>query len=311
MKEEYLIIANLHAGGNTGEKDWPIIEAGLIEEGFKYKTVFTNRRGHAIEIAKNLITKGYRNIIGVGGDGTLNEIVNGVFLQTNVPYNQITIGMIPIGTGNDWCRTFNIPNDYNEAIAVIKNNKKVFQDIAKISFCSEGEESDRYFVNVAGMGFDAVVLRKSNEDKEKRRGKVSSLVYYKNILSTLFTHKSLPCKISIDNKSFEVDVFSLNAGLCKYSGGGMMQVPNAVFNDGMLDVTIINRIKKFKVIRNIKKLYDGSFINLKEVQTHKTKCLHVESKHNLLLEADGEFLGNAPAKFSIVPSALNIISNLK
>jgi diacylglycerol kinase family enzyme len=159
------------------------------------------------------------------------------------------------------------------------------------------------------MGFDAVVLRKSNQDKEK--GKTSSVVYYRNILTTLFKHKSLPCTISIDNKSFEADVFSLNAGLCKYSGGGMMQVPNAVFNDGLIDVTIIERIKKFKVIRNIKKLYDGSFINLKEVQTHKTKCLHVESKHNILLEADGEFLGNAPAKFSIVPSALSIISNLK
>lgn len=309
MKEDYLIIANLHAGGNTGEKDWPIIEDGLKAAGFNYKTVFTKQRAHAIEIARENIKKGYKNIIGVGGDGTLNEIVNGVFSQTEVPYNEITIGMIPIGTGNDWCRTFNIPDDYNEAIAVIKNNKKVFQDIAKISFFSKGEENDRYFVNVAGMGFDAVVLRKSNQDKEK--GKVSSFVYYKNILSTLFTHKSMPCKISIDNKSFEADVFSLNAGLCKYSGGGMMQVPNAVFNDGMIDVTIINRITKFKVIRNIKKLYDGSFINLKEVQTHKTKCLHVESKHNILLEADGEFLGNAPAKFSIVPSALNIISNIK
>lgn len=307
MKEKFLIIANLHAGAKRGEKDWPIIKQGLDDAGFDCSCVFTKYRGHAIEIASENILKGCKNIIGVGGDGTLNEIVNGVFLQKEVPYNEITIGMIPVGTGNDWCRTFNIPNDYLQAIEVIKNKKTVTQDVAKISFHNFGKEDDRYFVNVAGMGFDAVVLRKSNQDKET--GKVGNLVYYKNILSSLFKHKSLPCKIYIDNDSFEADVFSLNAGLCKYSGGGMMQVPNAVFNDGMIDVTIINRIRKLKVIRNIKKLYDGSFINLKEVQTHKTKCLRVESKHNLLLEADGEFLGNAPAEFSVVPNALSIISN--
>lgn len=307
---EWFVIVNPNAGKRKGEKDWLEIASHLTAAGIAYTNVFTEHRGHGVVLSRKYIENGYRNIIVVGGDGTLNEVVNGIFTQTRVPSNEITLAMIPVGTGNDWCRMFNIPNDYKQAVKLITQHKIFVQDTGTIKYIStEGDEKTRYFINMAGMGFDALVAKKTNRQKDL--GKSNPLSYVVNILSSLFLYTSTKVTILLDNEKIASDIFSMSVGICQYNGGGMKQAPQALPDDGLFDLTLIKPIGKFKIIRNIIKLFDGSFTRLPEVSTYRSSKIIIHSDPPMYLEADGESLGHTPFVYNILPQTLNVVSGIK
>jgi len=307
---EWFVIVNPNAGKRKGEKDWLEIAAQLTAAGIEYASVFTEHRGHAVMLTRKYVENGYRNIIVVGGDGTLNEVVNGIFTQARVPSEKITLAMIPVGTGNDWCRMFNIPGDYKQAIKLITKRKIFTQDTGTIKYISsEGEEKTRYFINMAGMGFDALVAKKTN--KQKDLGKSNPMSYVVNILSSLFVYTSTKVTILLDGEKVISDIFSMSVGICQYNGGGMKQAPDALPDDGLFDLTLIKPIGKFKIIRNIIKLFDGSFTNLPEVSTFRSSKIIIHSEPPMFMEADGESLGHTPFVFNILRQSLNVVSGLK
>ena len=307
---EWFVIVNPNAGKRKGEKDWLEIAAQLTAAGIEYASVFTEHRGHAVMLTRKYVENGYRNIIVVGGDGTLNEVVNGIFTQAHVPSEKITLAMIPVGTGNDWCRMFNIPGDYKQAIKLITKRKIFTQDTGTIKYISsEGEEKTRYFINMAGMGFDALVAKKTN--KQKDLGKSNPMSYVVNILSSLFVYTSTKVTILLDGEKVISDIFSMSVGICQYNGGGMKQAPDALPDDGLFDLTLIKPIGKFKIIRNIIKLFDGSFTNLPEVSTFRSSKIIIHSEPPMFMEADGESLGHTPFVFNILRQSLNVVSGLK
>ncbi len=307
---EWFVIVNPNAGKRKGEKDWLEIAAALTEAGIEYINVFTEHRNHAVLLARKYIENGYRKIIVVGGDGTLNEVVNGIFTQSHIPANEITLAMIPVGTGNDWCRMFNIPGDYKQAVKLITKNKIFVQDTGTIKYISnEGKEITRYFINMAGMGFDALVAQKTN--KQKDLGKSNPLSYVVNIFSSLFSYTFTKVTILVDAEKIVSDIFSMSVGICQYNGGGMKQAPGALPDDGLFDMTIIRPIGKFKIIRNIIKLFDGSFTRMPEVSTYRSSKIIIHSEPPMYLEADGESLGHTPFVFNIIPQSLNVVSGLK
>lgn len=306
---EWFVIVNPNAGKRKGEKDWLEIAAQLTAEGIEYTNVFTEHRGHAVMLTRKFIENGYRKIIVVGGDGTLNEVVNGIFTQAHVPTNKVTLAMIPVGTGNDWCRMFNIPADYRQAIQVIKKNKIFAQDTGIIKYISSEEtEITRYFINMAGMGFDALVAKKTN--KQKDLGKSNPMSYVVNILSSLFLYTFTKVSILLDSEKVSSDIFSMSVGICQYNGGGMKQAPDALPDDGLFDLTLIKPIGKLKIIRNIIKLFDGSFTRLPEVSTYRSSKIIIHSDPPMFMEADGESLGHTPFVFTILPQSLNVVSGL-
>lgn len=306
---EWFVIVNPNAGKRKGEKDWIEIAALLTEAGIKFVTVFTEHRGHAVLLTRKYIENGYRNIIVVGGDGTLNEVVNGIFTQAHVPTNKVVLAMIPVGTGNDWCRMFNIPNDYKKAIKLITKKKIFIQDTGTIKYISsEGSEKTRYFINMAGMGFDALVAKKTNTQKDL--GKSNPMSYVVNIVSSLFLYTSTKVTILLDGKKIASDIFSMSVGICQYNGGGMKQAPGALPDDGLFDMTLIKPIGKFKIIRNIIKLFDGSFTRLPEVSTFRSSKIIIHSEPRMFMEADGESLGHTPFVFNILPQSLYVVSGL-
>jgi len=305
---KWFVIINPNAGNKAGFRDWEKISSELNSQNINYEFAFTKEKMHAVEISKTAVENGFRNVIVVGGDGTLNEVVNGFYLQNSVPVYELTIAMIPVGTGNDWCRTLEIPIEYNEAIRLIKNEKIFVQDIGIVKFQKAGNTITRYFVNVAGTGFDADVAKKVNQDKENN--KTGKILYIKNLLGTLFSSKSKKYSIRIDGEQINCKVFSMCAGICKFNGAGMMQLPNAVPNDGLLDMTIIKTISKIDVIRNVKNLYNGSFVSHRSVETHQGKHFLIETSEKVDLEIDGESVGHSPFEFSILPNSLNVISEL-
>ncbi len=311
-ENRWLVIINPNAGRRKGERDWPEISELLIKNGFDYIHFKTERRLHAVEIAKTNIEKGFNKFIVVGGDGTLNEVVNGIFQQNKYKTSDIIIGMITVGTGNDWGRMFHIPFKYKKAIKTLKKSKLFIQDIGCVEYQLDNKTKKRYFANVAGMGYDALVAQKTNLMKEK--GKGGTLPYFYNLITGLFQYKNTYLKINIDDKdAFAGNIFSMSIGICKYNGGGMKQLPFAIADDGIFDITLVKKTTRLRVIRNIKNLYDGTFTNLPEVELFKGKNISIISKpeNSIFLETDGESLGHSPLHFKVIPKSLKIIVNKK
>jgi YegS/Rv2252/BmrU family lipid kinase len=305
--KHWLVIVNPNAGARKCEKDWPKISGLLKEAGFEFTSLITTHRSHAIELSREYIAMGYSKIIVVGGDGTMNEVVNGIFQQDRYPSAGIRLGMVMVGTGNDWGKTFGIPAKYKKAIRLIREGKTFIQDAGKVSFFN-GEQQTRYFINMAGLGYDGLVADKTNRMKEK--GKGGTLAYLYNLLLGLFEYRQPTLEIDIDGSTvFRGRVFSMSVGICKYNGGGMMQCPRAIPDDGILDITLIKFIHKYKALVHINKLYSGQFEKLAFVQLFRGKTVTINRKQgmSMKLETDGESMGQAPYHFEVMPRSLQVI----
>jgi len=307
--QEWLVIVNPNAGNGKGRKDWEKISSILKRTGISYKELFTERKGHAIVLSKEGIEARYKKFLCVGGDGTLNEIVNGVFEQDFCSTKDITLGLIPVGTGNDWGRMFGIPLDYEGAVKIIKEAKLMLHDIGVVSYHNGNEKSKRYFINIAGLGFESVVVKRANAQKDK--GRSGKTIYFYNLLMSLLPYKNTKAEIVIDGTKSYANIFSINVGNGRYCGGGMRQTPNAIPNDGILDVTVIKEMGKLEIIMNLNKLYNGTILDHPKIDGYTCKNAMISSEKILFAEADGEYLGHTPVEFSIIPSGINIIYGTK
>ncbi len=304
-QNRWMVIVNPNAGKGKGKKDWTKISDFLKKANISFEVEFTERKGHAINLTIDAIASGFRKIITVGGDGTLNEVVNGIFSNNFCPATEIVLASIPVGTGNDWGKMFGIPLDYEKAVRVISDNKTLLHDIGTISFYNGSEKNNRYFINIAGLGFESVVVRKTNIQKDNGRG--GKLIYFYNLLTSLLSYKNTKAEIIIDGEITHANVFSLNVGNGRYCGGGMRQTPRAIPTDGLLDVTVINGMGKFEIIRNLRILYNGRILQHPKIDGYKCKTIKVNSETAMYAEADGESLGQTPAEFGIIPDALKIV----
>lgn len=302
---EWFVIVNPNAGRRKGEKDWLEIAALLNAAGIHFTNVFTEHPNHAVKLARKYIEAGFRKILVVGGDGTLNEVVNGVFTQKKYPTRDITLAMIPVGTGNDWGRSFNIPSGYKEAIDLIVRMQTRYQDVGKVHYMSNDLPKQRHFINMAGLGFDAMVAKRTN--MVKQQGKSGPFSYLISMFTSLISYNDSNVRIVVDEKELKANVFTMSVAICKFNGGGMMQAPNAIPDDGLFDVTVITRVSRFLVIRSVKKLYDGSFLSLPQVKTFRGEKVEIESDPPMYLETDGESLGHTPMSFEVVPLSINVV----
>ncbi len=305
MNETWHIILNPHAGSGKGQYDKDKIIRLVQKSGLKFNLSISEYPGHAVLIAKELAKQGMSHFIVAGGDGTLNEVVNGFFNGKGTISDKIVVGIIPVGTGNDWIKTFGIPDDYQAAINIIKLRHKVMQDVGEIHYLKNDGDIKRYFVNIAGFGFDAMVATEAN--KLKAKGIKGFRIYIQSLLSSFFVFKPLQTTITIDGENFERNLFSISIGIGKYNGGGMMQVPDANPTQGIFHITIISKIGILGILRNLIGLYDGTFIRDRRVSTHTGKEITIQANTTLPGEADGESLGDSNYSIRILPHKLNVI----
>jgi YegS/Rv2252/BmrU family lipid kinase len=305
-RTDWIAIVNGAAGGGKAGRDWPVIAGLLIKHEIRFEPFITGRRLHASVIARNKIEEGYSKIIVVGGDGTMNEVINGVFAQRRIHTTEVMLGMISVGTGNDWARMFNIPNDYESAIRTIKQQRTFIQDAGLVTYLKNDKQWNRYFINIAGLGFGARVVERSNRMKD--RGRSGPLLYFYNILYSLLRYRALKAVIEIDGTTYNRKIFSLNVGIGRYNGGGMIQVPHAIADDGLYSITLIKKMGKLNVIANLKRLYNGTIIDHSKVETYMARSVQVDGPVRLKIETDGESLGHVPIRFQIVPRSLTVIS---
>jgi diacylglycerol kinase (ATP) len=301
------IIANPAAAGGAVERQWPRIEQLLQELGFDYSVAFTTHRGHAMRLVDDAILRGARRILGIGGDGTNHEIVNGIMQQRHVAPGEIRYALLPVGTGNDWARLYNLSRDPRQRLEALRAERTVWQDVGHVRYrTADGEVQERYFANVAGLAYDAFIVRAL----EGRTG-IGRLQYLLMIGRYLFKYRLLPARIEYDDRVVDGKFYTINIGIGRYSGGGMQFVPQAVPDDGLFGLTFARRLPKLRVVLLTPHFYDGTILRrharIEGCQAKSIRVVPAVGAAPTLLEADGEFLGETPAEFSIFARALQVV----
>ena len=300
MSHSWFIIANPTSGNRNFSIQWKEIQQLLKNKKINFSFAFTQYSKHEIELVDKAIQKGFRNIISIGGDGTLHHVVNGIMMQRYVKTSKITIAVIPLGTGNDWIRTYKIPINIEKSIDIIDKKKTILQDIGVLE---TADKNISYFNNVAGLGYDGYIVNKLNSLK-----KFGSIAYLLSGLAGLLFYKKSTFKIIFNDKTIETNCLMTLFGICKFSGGGMQFTKDVNPSDGLLDITIVKNLHIFNLIFNIKKLYNGNIVHHKKVETYKTKEITVIPQSiKPFIQADGELIGTGKVNVKIVKKAINFV----
>lgn len=297
------VIVNPAAGASTTHRKWPRINRLLKHIGLSFEHQYTEGAGHAIELAKSAAKDGYRYLVAVGGDGTVNEVANGMLLSTDA--DGMSLGVISTGTGSDFARSTGIPRHYINACSSLTSLNRTLIDVGIVEYQSQGKPEKRFFVNAAGIGFDAAAVE-ATERMPKYFG--GTIPYLTGLLRTLigYRNKSVTLRIGDEVKSTRIlSVVVANGG---YLGGGMHVAPESILNDNLLDVVVIGDIGKFDLLKSLPMVYKGTHGKHPKVSMEKASSISVESSERILVHADGELLGEGPASFSLIPAALSIVA---
>jgi diacylglycerol kinase (ATP) len=271
---------------------------------FDYKA--TKFAGHAIKIAKLYAEKGYRNFMVLGGDGTISEVINGIFSASIEHRESLKIALIPRGTGNDWGRFWGLTRNYNHSINVfLKGNARLI-DIGKIDYELEGEQQTHYFINSVGLGLDATVVDLTRRFKQFVGS--HSFLYTVALFAAVFTYKSHKATIRSRERDLDESMFTMDVANGCYSGGGLKQTPYALPYDGFLDVMVTKKPTFVDIIQGLFLLFKGKLLDHHIIESFQTQNLTVECHKNVFMEADGIIInGTSPYTISIIPNAIQMI----
>lgn len=287
---DYIFIVNPVAGKNSGKKAIMIIEEVMGNRGLNYNIKITNQPGDAKEWAKEAIDTSVDVIIAVGGDGTVNEVFNGMINSNK------TLGIVPAGTGNDFARTLNLPLDIKAAIEFIIEGNYTHVDAGKIN--------GQLFINIASIGLDAVIAEEANKIKKVIPNKYS---YILALLKGLSIFKSTNIKIKIDGKVYEKEIMLVAICNAVSYGGGMKIAPKAKVNDGYFDICIVKKMSKLKLLYLFPSIFEGNHVKFEEVEIFKGKSVEIESNKDLIINVDGEIKHHKPIQFNVIKKALKVI----
>lgn len=306
-----LIIVNPgSAGGSTRDK-WAAIASDVRTHFGPFSVAFTKSRGDGVDLAKRGVENGRRFIIACGGDGTINEVANGI-LATG---EDVELGILPSGTGGDFRRTLGIPTEIRESARALKNGKTRLIDVGRVTFQDfQGETVSRYFLNVSSFGLAASIIERVKTGSSLKwlpigaaRGRASFALSTLQEVAGIDTVNVRVCIDGGDER--RLDTVNFCVANARYFGGGMLIAPNAIIDDGFLDVVNIGDIGMIKVLLNAHTLYRGTHLGLDEVRSKLAKRIEVLSadpETEIHLETDGELPGRLPAVYEVVPSALKI-----
>lgn len=306
-KSGWMVIVNPKAGDGRGLSDWPLISNTMNRNGLEYVCHFTEHKYHTVELTVKAIKDGYRKIVGVGGDGTLHEIVNGIFLQNEVPSQQITVGVIPTGIGNDRARGAGIAEGYNLAIKSLADCNTQLQDSGVAEYYESGVKHVRYMINAAGVGFDADVNEKYNWFKDE--GKRGKWRFLQSFTRSIFHYRAKRFTIKADGRVvYKSKLLLATLGIGMYSGGGIISMPDAKFDDFLYDIIIVKMMPRFKMLRFLNNLKSGKLTDDKKLIRIRASEVEISSNPPSGIEIDGEALGMLPAKFSIRPMSIRFVT---
>ena len=304
--ESWAIIINPKSGKRKFRQQRKYLFLSLKNAGIQFEHRITQFAGHATQIAKLQAEKGYKNFAVVGGDGTVSEVINGIFIANIERTSDLKIALIPRGTGNDWGRFWGLTPDYKHSIDVFLKQKCQSIDIGKVNFTLEGVKQSHFFINSVGFGLDAAVVDITH--RFKRYFGSHSFLYSLALLSAVFSYRAHKIILNSKEKTISDNMFTMNVANGCYSGGGMKQNPKALPYDGLLDVMLAKKPTFFDIIGALLRVFNGKLLEHPIIESFQTQSLSIQSEKITIMEADGIIVnGTSPYKISIIPNAIQMI----
>lgn len=288
MKTAFII--NPIAGRGKTSEVWRKMESKLQlthKFGDPYFTAFS---GDAKRLAQELPDKGYRRLVIFGGDGTVNEVLNGLDLE------KAQLGIVPTGTGNDFCRVLGIPSKPMKAVALLNEGRIRRVDIGLVN--------GRRFLNTVGVGFDAEVARTTNEEYKQLKG---TLAYLVSVTKVLWSYRNEEMIIETEENTFEGKMLLAAIGNGRYIGGGMKLIPGAEIDNGLFHLCLLGDLTKTEILLNMPKIFSGTHLSHPQVSSLTARKVIIKSKNAMTVQADGEILGKTPIEVEIIPRVLEMI----
>jgi diacylglycerol kinase (ATP) len=306
MRLKTKVIVNPASNRGRTRKRWGEIREGLRHFVREFKFEFTEKPQQATDLAREAIKDGTELVIGVGGDGTMNEIANGFYEDRRIINPEATLGLVPSGTGCDLMRSLSIPAGLKGALRVISDAPSVRMDVGRVRYRSNaGADEERFFLNVADFGLGGEVVREVAERRLQR--KASS--YVRCLITTMARYKNKRVRIRVDGETLPDGEYLIGAvANGRIFGKGMKVAPDARLDDGLFDSVLVRGFRFLEFCRHGWKLMNGSHVTHPKVTVVRGREVEAwsDEPEDVLLELDGDQLGRLPATFEVVPRDLLI-----
>ena len=302
-----IVIVNPQAGNGRTEKIWPNIESALEKSIGSFEVLQTTCRGDATDLSRRILAVDTARIVAVGGDGHLNEVLNG-FIENDLPVNpEARLSFVMTGTGCDFQRSLGISGKWQNAAANLKDAKVRKIDVGKVTFtAADKTQKIRYFDNIASFGLSGAVDH-CLEHSRLRDYLGGSPLFLWATIKTVFTHPNQSIRFRIDDGP-EEEICSRLGLLAngRYFGGAMHAAPEAELDDGLLDLLMLKEISVAKFLWHLPKIYKGTHLKIPEIFFQKVRKFTAESSEQVILDIDGESPGYLAATFEVLPKILNL-----
>jgi len=302
-----IVIVNPQAGNGRTEKIWPNIESALEKSIGSFEVLQTTCRGDATDLSRRILKEDAARIVAVGGDGHLNEVLNG-FIENDLPvYAESRLSFVMTGTGCDFQRSLGISGKWQAAVAELKDAKVRKIDVGKVTYtAADKTQKIRYFDNIASFGLSGAVDH-CLEHSRLRDYLGGSPLFLWATIKTVFTHPNQGIRFRIDDGP-EEEICSRLGLLAngRYFGGAMHAAPEAELDDGLLDLLMLKEISVAKFLWHLPKIYKGTHLKIPEIFFQKVRKFTAESSEQVILDIDGESPGYLAATFEVLPKILNL-----
>ena len=302
-----IVIVNPQAGNGRTEKIWPNIESALEKSIGSFEVLQTTCRGDATDLSRRILKEDAARIVAVGGDGHLNEVLNG-FIENDLPVNaESRLSFVMTGTGCDFQRSLGISGKWQAAVAKLKDAKVRKIDVGKVTYtAADKTQKIRYFDNIASFGLSGAVDH-CLEHSRLRDYLGGSPLFLWATIKTVFTHPNQGIRFRIDDGP-EEEICSRLGLLAngRYFGGAMHAAPEAELDDGLLDLLMLKEISVAKFLWHLPKIYKGTHLKIPEIFFQKVRKFTAESSEQVILDIDGESPGYLAATFEVLPKIFNL-----
>lgn len=299
------------AGSGKTMSYWVPAERYLRKLNVPYRTVFTTHKHHAAELATTASRMGYRRILAVGGDGSVHEVFEGVLSyceQYGVDTSEFYLAVIPIGSGNDWIKAFDIPNETMKVVEILAKGKFEKEDVVRLSF---GNGTVSYMANVGGTCFDSHVCEIVNAEKE--HGKRKARIYLSALMKTIVRMHPIEVAAYCDDELvYSGSVYDIAFGNGSYCGGGMQQCCLAEIGDGVLDMIVVPKLSVGNLMKELPRIYKKNVHESKKVIYKRGKRFRIvplNERSEDIFEIDGEIVGTLPVEIEVLPHTVNVLTN--
>ena len=297
-----VFVVNPASANGSTRRRWPEIARRAADLGLIGETLFSERPGHAADLAERAAADGAALVVAGGGDGTVNEAVNG--LMRADPERRPELATIPRGTGKDFARSFRIPRKIDEALAVARDGATRTVDVGHAGFSAwDGSAAESYFTNFAGAGISGAVAARANTSSKALGGKAS---FFWATSAVFVRWKNSEYEVLIDGEQRAGLMLEVIAAIGDQLAGGMRLTPGADPADGLFDVVLIGDATKVDFVRTLPKIYRGTYLPHPRAEVVRGTRVEIRTAVPLPIALDGEQPGTTPAVFEIVPGALRL-----